>query len=144
MSNPPVFHGLNLVVRDMEAAIAFYRRLGVTIRDTDPEWMPHHRNMVTPDGVDLDLDSVEFAKQWNRGWPGGSGGNTGVIGFSLASRQSVDDTYADLVTAGYRSQQEPYDAFWGARYAVVEDPDGNAVGLMSPLDDAHRSQPTPP
>ena len=33
-------------------------------------------------------------------------------------------------------QQEPYDAFWGARYAVVSDPDGNGVGIMSPVDDA--------
>ena len=50
------------------------------------------------------------------------------------------------------SQQEPYDAFWGARYAIVEDPDGNAVGLMSPIDpdrqrptlDVERVPPSPP
>ena len=35
-------------------------------------------------------------------------------------------------------QQEPYDAFWGARYAVVSDPDGNGVGIMSPIDPAQR------
>ena len=27
-----------------------------------------------------------------------------------------------------------YDAFWGARYAIVEDPDGHTVGLMGPID----------
>ena len=33
----------------------------------------------------------------------------------------------------------------GARYAVVEDPDGNPVGLMSPIDAARRTMgPTPP
>ena len=46
--------------------------------------------------------------------------------------------------AGYRGQQPPYDAFWGARYAVVEDPDGNAVGIMSPSDPDRRSMARPP
>jgi uncharacterized glyoxalase superfamily protein PhnB len=46
-----------------------------------------------------------------------------------------------MATAGYTSQQEPYDAFWGSRYAILEDPDGNAVGIMSPMDDAYRSAP---
>src|SRR4051794_20684837 len=110
-TNAPVFHGLNLVVRDMEATVTFYRRLGLTVADTEPQWQPHHRNAQTPAGFDLDFDSVEFAQKWNRGWPGGSGGTTGVIGFSFPTRDAVDDTYADLVGAGYRSQQEPYDAF---------------------------------
>jgi hypothetical protein len=33
------------------------------------------------------------------------------------------------------------DGFWGARYAVIEDPDGNAVGIMSPVNPDRRSQP---
>jgi Glyoxalase/Bleomycin resistance protein/Dioxygenase superfamily len=45
-----------------------------------------------------------------------------------------------ITAAGYRGQQPPYDAFWGARYAVIEDPDGNAVGIMSPVDPDRRSQ----
>ncbi|MFL6036949.1 MAG: glyoxalase, partial [Gaiellaceae bacterium] len=28
---------------------------------------------------------------------------------------------------------EPFDAFWGQRYATVVDPDGNAVDLFAPL-----------
>ncbi len=41
-------------------------------------------------------------------------------------------------------QQDPYDAFWGARYAVVSDPDGNGVGIMSPPDPAMRTAPPEP
>ena len=33
------------------------------------------------------------------------------------------------------------DSFWGARYAIVEDPDGIAVGLMSPISAKHRAPP---
>jgi len=50
----------------------------------------------------------------------------------------------ELTAAGYRGQQRPYDAFFGARYAVVEDPDGNPVGLMSPVEPARRSSPPTP
>jgi hypothetical protein len=48
---------------------------------------------------------------------------------------------APPVGAGARSLMAPYDAFWGARFAVVEDPEGNAVGIMSPMDDARRTAP---
>jgi uncharacterized glyoxalase superfamily protein PhnB len=43
-----------------------------------------------------------------------------ILGFSLASREAVDDTYRALTAAGYLGRQEPYDAFFGARYAVVQ------------------------
>ena len=33
---------------------------------------------------------------------------------------------------------------WGSRYAVVEDPDGNAVGLMSPKEPDRKKRPTSP
>jgi uncharacterized glyoxalase superfamily protein PhnB len=46
-----------------------------------------------------------------------------------------------LTGAGYKGLQAPFDAFWGARYAVVEDPNGIAVGLMSPSDPNRRYWP---
>jgi len=67
-----------------------------------------------------------------------------LIGFRVASRDAVDATYHELVAAGYEGRQPPYDTFWGARYAVIADPDGNDVGLMSPLDVSRRSWPPEP
>jgi uncharacterized glyoxalase superfamily protein PhnB len=64
-----------------------------------------------------------------------------VIGFSVATREAVDDRYEDLVAAGYPGRQPPYDTFWGARYAVVADPDGNDVGIMSPVEESRRYWP---
>ncbi len=134
MAEPPILDQVNLVVTDMEATVAFYRRLGLTIPDTDPVWQSHHRNAQLPGGIDLDFDSVTFARHWDKGWQGGMG----VLGFKVDSRERVDEIYADLTGAGYAGQQEPYDAFWGARYAVVEDPDGNPVGDHEP----HRPGPS--
>ena len=59
----------------------------------------------------------------------------------LASRQEVDARYAELTAAGYAGRQPPTDAFWGARFAIVRDPDGNDVGLISPVDPAKRFTP---
>jgi len=64
-----------------------------------------------------------------------------VIGFSLPARDAVDEWYAQLTAAGYADRQPPFDAFWGARYPIVADPDDNDVGLMSPVEESRRTWP---
>jgi uncharacterized glyoxalase superfamily protein PhnB len=138
----PVLDQINLVVRDMDTMVAFYRRLGVEIAPTAPQWEAHHRNASTPGGLDFDIDSTTSAQIWNQGW---TSDRTGVvIGFRLPTREAVDARYDDLVAAGAVGEQPPYDAFFGARYAVVRDPDDNSVGLMSPIDPTRRWSPPDP
>jgi catechol 2,3-dioxygenase-like lactoylglutathione lyase family enzyme len=135
---------LNLVVRDVAANRAFYSRLGLDFgEDNDPVWANHFAGSVQAEhaAIDLDLHSTSFVQKWDAGWPGGTGV---VIGFKVDSRQEVDDLVATLRAEGVPVQQEPFDAFWGARYAVVGDPDGNSVGIMSPIDPATRSEPPSP
>ena len=134
---------INIVVRDMDAMSEFYGRLGLQIDAASPEWAAHHRSDAGDDGgpVDFDLDSQEFARVWNEGWPGGPGV---VLTFRVESRDAVDRLYHDLANAGYQSQQSPYDTFWGARFAVVADPDGNSVGLMSHADPGRATTPPSP
>ncbi len=132
---------VNIVAQDMDVMVRFYSRLGIRIHEVAPEWDAHHRHTGSPGGVDIDLDSDAFAAVWNRGWPGGGGV---VLGFRVDERDEVDRIYEELTGAGYRSQQQPYDAFWGSRYAVVSDPEGNAVGLMSPVDPDRRTPPPAP
>ena len=140
----PILDQLNIVVTDMEQSAGFYRLLGLEVPDGPPEWAPHHRSAAQTDGIDLDLDSEVFARRWDAGIGQGRGNPRVVIGFRMPSRDAVDDTYKRLTDAGFRGQQVPYDAFWGSRYAVVEDPDGNAVGLMSEQQDAYRTPIEPP
>jgi uncharacterized glyoxalase superfamily protein PhnB len=64
-----------------------------------------------------------------------------VIGLKLETREAVDAAYAEVTGAGHKGLQPPYDAFWGARYAIVEDPDGIAVGLMSSIDRTRKTAP---
>jgi uncharacterized glyoxalase superfamily protein PhnB len=141
----PVFNQVNLVVRDMAAMVEFYERLGVEFGPNAPPWDRHHQTVAAGSvagDFDFDLDSLAFVPQWDAGWPADRTGP--VLGFALPSREAVDETYRDLMSAGYAGQQAPFDAFFGARYAIVTDPDGNAVGLMSPRDPARQSPVDPP
>jgi uncharacterized glyoxalase superfamily protein PhnB len=144
----PILNQLNLVCGDTEASITFYRRLGVEIPDTRVWRTPtgvHHATAVeqpADQAIDLELDSAVFAPHWNTGWKGRTDlkGRV-VLGFGVPTRADVDAIYNDMTRAGYRGLREPWDAFWGARYAILEDPDGVAVGIMSPMSADMKSTP---
>lgn len=135
----PTLNQLNIVSGNVDASIVFYRRLGVEI--PEPRiWRTatgaHHVSAI--DGI----DSAAFAQIWNKGWAGRKDlAGRVVVGFSVSSREEVDRLYGEMTSAGHRGPQAPFDAFWGARYAIVEDPDGIAVGLMSPISAKHRARP---
>jgi catechol 2,3-dioxygenase-like lactoylglutathione lyase family enzyme len=143
----PTLSQVNVISADPAASIAFYRRLGIAVPD-DAVWRTptgiHHANAggASGSGIGLEIDSIAFGRIWNSGWRGRDDlrGRL-VLGFRVASRAAVEEIYADLTGAGYAGLQTPYDAFWGARYAVIEDPDGIAVGLMSPVSAQFRSAP---
>jgi uncharacterized glyoxalase superfamily protein PhnB len=135
---------IDIVAKDVVKSVAFYRLLGVKI----PEkaiWRTksgvHHVDVALSNGVTLHLDSPALARAYNKGWRGNTAGGNVLLGFSLSSRRAVDTAYVRLTKAGHRGLMPPYDAFWGARYAIVRDPDGNHVGLMSPSDPKRRGQP---
>jgi catechol 2,3-dioxygenase-like lactoylglutathione lyase family enzyme len=160
----PTLSQLNMVVRDMDATLAFYRRLGFVI---EAESGASHVELPLPNGLVVEFDDAESVAMWHSGWPGitsrpgntsgpgntGGPGDTGgqlstgggiVLGVTLSAREAVDAIYAEVTAAGYAGRQPPYDAFWGSRYAVVEDPDGQQVGLMSPIDDSRKTWPPVP
>jgi uncharacterized glyoxalase superfamily protein PhnB len=122
---------LNLAVRDMHATVRFYELLGLVIQSA-----PDGRHASAPlgNGITIEFDTTDFVPEWDAGWRGITGGGA-VIGFTVPERADVDRLYAALTKAGHTAHQPPYDAFWGARYAIVEDPDGHPVGLMSPIED---------
>jgi uncharacterized glyoxalase superfamily protein PhnB len=131
---------IDLVVGDMRASADFYNRLGAEV--ATGEGTSFHANCQLGNDFTLSLDTEKFAALWNKGWRGRTDTvGRAVLGFKVETRDDVDATYADMTGAGYRGLNPPYDAFWGARYAIIEDPNGIAVGLMSPIDPAKRSGP---
>lgn len=141
-----VLNQINLVVRDIRASQAFYRRLSANFPTTaDRETStPYHASCEFANDFDFDLDTPRFAEIWNKGWAGRTDlAGRAVLGFAVQTRGEVDAIYSEMTAAGYRGLQPPFDAFWGSRYAILEDPDGTAVGIMSPSEPSKRFWPPP-
>ena len=45
----------------------------------------------------------------------------------------MDELYEQATAAGFDGEKEPWDAFWGQRYAQLRDPDGVPVDLFAAL-----------
>jgi catechol 2,3-dioxygenase-like lactoylglutathione lyase family enzyme len=133
----PRFHQVNLVVSSTAASLDFYRRLGLDL----PEETDLHLELLQEGPVTFELDAHESARIWNASWRRPEGGPSAVLGFEVVEREEVDRLYADLTGEGHPGVQPPFDAFWGARYAIVSDPDGNQIGLMSARDESRRHWP---
>jgi uncharacterized glyoxalase superfamily protein PhnB len=56
--------------------------------------------------------------------------------FRCESQEEVDRVYRELLDAGATPHKEPWDAFWGQRYAQLKDPDGTVIDLYAPLPEA--------
>lgn len=139
------FGQVNLVVADMAASVAFYRLLELEVPDPF-EWPSgsgaQHVEIGSDEECYLALDNHPQARIWNNQFDPDRGRGNVVVGLLVASRDDVDRLYAKVRDAGHPVGQEPYDAFWGSRYAIVIDPDGNHVGLKSPIDGALAYEPT--
>jgi catechol 2,3-dioxygenase-like lactoylglutathione lyase family enzyme len=127
----PSLNVIGLVVADMAASLAFYRRLGLdapTAADTEP-----HVEIALPGGLRLALDTQETIRSFDPEWTEPKGGARISLAFACADPAGVDATYTALVDAGHEGHKPPWDAFWGQRYAILHDPDGNSVDLFAPL-----------
>ena len=124
----PELAAIGITARDLHEAARFYRLLGVDV----PEPEGDHLDVTLPSGVRLMWDTVELMKQLDPQWEEPRGQRVGLA-FECASPAEVDAVHAEIVGAGFRSKDAPYDAFWGQRYATVVDPDGNHVHLFAAL-----------
>jgi len=127
----PRFDVIGVVVSDMSLSLAFYRRLGLDI-PADADAAPHVEH-VLPGGIRLAWDTEDTIRSFDTAWTAPAGGHRLGLAFACDSPSDVNATYALLVSEGIKGHLEPWDAFWGQRYASVLDPDGNVVDLFAPL-----------
>ena len=124
----PRFNLIGLVVADITKSAAFYRKLGLDVPDGDD-----HVEVTLPGGLRIAWDAVDVIKSFEPDWTAPSGGHRVGLAFECASPAEVDSTFKEFTAAGHAGVKEPWDAFWGQRYAIVEDPDGNHVELFAGL-----------
>lgn len=124
---------VGLVVRDMAASLAFYRRLGLDIPPgEDAKRFVLHR---MPSGVSLFWDTV-FADAHDSSRVAPAAGYQIMLEFFLGSDAAVDGTYAELTQAGYFGRSAGRRTEFGPYSALVDDPDGNVVLLTSDTQEA--------
>jgi uncharacterized glyoxalase superfamily protein PhnB len=100
----PQLNAAGIVSSDMARSIGFYRALGLDVPDTPGEG---HLEATSANGFRLMLDSEDVIKSFRPEW----------------TRSA----------AGFEGEKEPWDAFWGQRYAQLADPDGVPVDLFAAL-----------
>ncbi|MFI2380034.1 VOC family protein [Streptomyces sp. NPDC018964] len=125
------FDAIGMVVSDMAASVAFYRRLGFAFPEGAEE--QGHVEAALPGGLRLLLDTEEVVRSFHTGWEAPSGGGRTSLALRCDSPAEVDTVFAEMVDAGSGFELKPWDAVWGQRYAVLLDPDGNGVDLFAPL-----------
>jgi uncharacterized glyoxalase superfamily protein PhnB len=134
---PPRFFGVHITVSDIVASAEFYRKVGLPL--PDPSGIAEHVEIDLGNGVHLALSTELVARMYDPGWRPPSGPPGSALQFQLPSRDAVDEMYLTLTSAGYHGHLAPIDAFWGNRYAEVDDPDGTIVGFHSPTDPDRRT-----
>ena len=128
----PQLNAIGIVVSDMATSIRYYRLLGLDLPDTPEEG---HVEATMPSGTRLMLDSEEVLRSFRPDWSRQTG-NQLSLAFECSSPAEVDEVYARMTGGGFHGEKEPWDAFWGQRYAQLHDPDGVSIDLYAPLNTA--------
>jgi catechol 2,3-dioxygenase-like lactoylglutathione lyase family enzyme len=122
-------NAIGIVASDLAQSIHFYRLIGVDVPETPEEG---HIDTFLPNGVRFMLDTEEVVRSFRPDWSR-QAGNQLALAFECGTAAEVDEIYARVVEAGFHGEKEPWDAFWGQRYAQLADPDGVPVDLYATL-----------
>lgn len=125
----PSLNALGIVASDMARSLDFYRQLGLDVPDTPEEG---HVTISLSNGLRLMLDSEDEIRKFRPEWTRQSG-NQLSLALECDTSAEVDSLYAQMISAGHHGDKEPWDAFWGQRYAQLRDPDGVPVDLYATL-----------
>jgi len=125
----PELNAIGIAVSDMGTSIRFYRLLGLDVPETPDEG---HVDTLLPNGVRFMLDSEDVMRSFREDWSRQTGNQIGLA-LECGSPAKVDEVYARVTGAGFHGEKEPWDAFWGQRYAMLLDPDGVEVSLYAGL-----------
>ncbi|MFI5283158.1 MAG: VOC family protein [Candidatus Dormibacterales bacterium] len=129
----PRLDAIGVIVTDLKRSADFYRSLGVAFAD-DPDPEGHgHAEATLEGGMRFMLDTTEGVTEFDPSWTPPTGGHRMAVAFRCDSPAALNELFAGLVTRGAGVHKEPWDAFWGQRYAQILDPDGNVVDLFAQL-----------
>lgn len=113
---------------DMKRTIAFYNLLGFDFSQVKAD--EEHVEPLTPDGsARLMIDSIAMLSDILGHAP--VPGNHSSFAIQFDSPIEIDEVCRKVSEAGFVVVKEPWDAFWGQHYAIVQDPDGYLIDLYA-------------
>ena len=126
----PVIDAVAVSTTDRDRTLAFYRCLGFEF-PAEGDSPDHIEAIAAPGAVRLMIDSAELMERLSGHRP--KPGTHSAFGLRFDTPAEVDEAAAKVAGAGFSVTVEPWDAFWGQRYATVSDPDCYLIDLFAPL-----------
>ena len=121
---------VGVVSSDMKKTAEFYGIWGFGFSNAD--LTQDHDEPVTPEGsTRLMIDSNQMIKDIFGEEP--VQGNHSTFAIEYSTVEELNNVADKLTRAGYVFKKEPWDAFWGQRYAIIADPGGCLVDLYARL-----------
>ena len=115
---------------NLKRTVDFYTLLGFQFSDYKAD--DQHLEPITPDGsARLMIDAKNIVKDIIGENP--IPGNHSSFAIRYNSADEINEVVEKVISAGFKVVKKPWDAFWGQRYAIIEDPDGYKVDLYAPL-----------
>lgn len=124
---------VGIVVKDLAKSVKFYRLLGAPFADGAESSEHGHADVLLDGGVRFMMDTEDEMRKFDPSWKRAAGSPAAALAFNCGTAKDVDELFAKAIGAGGRAHKEPWDAFWGQRYAQLRDPDGNGVDLYATL-----------
>jgi uncharacterized glyoxalase superfamily protein PhnB len=115
---------------NMAKTVEFYKLIGFQFPEFKPE-EDHLEPLSSVGSARLMIDSKSMIKDILGEDP--KPGNHSSFAIKYDSPAEVNKAAEQVEKAGFIVVSKPWDAFWGQRYAIVQDPDGYKVDLFAAL-----------
>jgi uncharacterized glyoxalase superfamily protein PhnB len=118
-----------LTVDDVARSLTFYQHLGFKF-PTEAFSQPHVEAEMK-NGLLIFWNHIDYVRIYAPDYRPAPHGRVGLA-FQQESPAAVDALFYKLQRLGYQVDRAPWDSPWAHRYAIVYDPDGNAIDLFAP------------
>lgn len=116
---------VGIIVKNMEESIAFYQCLGMDVAKRYNDGYVELKH----EGVRISLNDLEMITGIYGFTPENKGDKI-ELAFETLTLEDIDIICDRMKQNNYEIFREPWDAFWGQRYAIIKDPNHNLISLF--------------